>query len=173
MEKALKNKFKNIKLLALDFDGVLTDGYVYTNENGEEAVRCSRKDGLGIEMLKRAGIYICVISKEANPVVTKRCNKLKIDCFQKVTTGEGKKEILIRIANKQKNKQSECAFVGDDLNDLQALKWSGVAFAVADAHPLVIDIADYITKNKGGHHAVREIAELLLQSRNIDPIKLI
>lgn len=156
-------KFKKIKLLAMDFDGVMTDGMVYINQKGEEMVRCSRKDGLGIEMLRRAGISACVISKEANSVVTARCNKLKIPCWQKVENGEGKAEILKRIMAEQGLFSEEVAYLGDDLNDLEPLKVAGIAITVADGHEAVKKVADYVTKAKGGEHAVREVCELILE----------
>ena len=168
MNRRLKEKLKKIKLLAMDFDGVMTDGTVYIDQDGIETVRCSRKDGLGIEMLKRAGILACVISKETNPVVTARCDKLKIKCWQKVENGESKAEILERIMAEQGLTKEEVAYMGDDLNDMAPLQAAGIAFTVADGHPLVKKISDYITRAKGGGHAVREICELILEARGTD-----
>ena len=168
METEILEKLRKIKLLAMDFDGVMTDGAVYVNQDGIETVRCSRKDGLGIEMLKRAGILAYVISKEINPVVAARCNKLKIQCWQKVENGEGKAEILKRIMAEQSLAKEEVAYMGDDLNDVAPLQVAGVSFTVADGHEAVKKVSDYVTKAVGGRHAVREVCELILEAKGLE-----
>src|SRR3989338_738167 len=90
-------KWAVIRMLIMDFDGVLTDGHVFVNQEGNEWVRCSRRDGLGIELLQKNGLEACVISKETNPVVRARCQKMGIACFQGVDDGGGKLEIMKRI----------------------------------------------------------------------------
>ena len=163
----LKDKLSKIKLLATDFDGVMTDGLVYVNQEGQETVRCSRKDGMGVELLKKNGVLVGVISKETNPVVTARCNKLKIPVWPGINTGEGKLESLKRIMKEQNLSIEEVAYVGDDINDLPTLKFAGVALTVADGHPLVREVADYIAKASGWHHAIREIADMILEARGV------
>ncbi len=163
----LKEKFKKIKLLAMDFDGVMTDGTVYVSQEGAETVQCSRKDGLGIEMLKKNGLDAVVISKEINPVVSVRCKKLKIQCVQKVKDSDGKLEILKKILKERKLAGNEVVYIGDDLNDFAVLRYAGVAVTVADGHPKVKAICDYITKAGGGQHAVREICELILEAKGL------
>lgn len=163
----LISKLKKIKLIASDFDGVFTDGTVFTDQSGIESVQCSRKDGLGIELLKRHGLSLHVISKERNPVVTARCNKLKITCDQAVEKSEGKVEILRRIMHDLNLQREQVAYIGDDLNDIPALKEAGIAITVADGHPAVIKIVDYVTKAFGGKHAIREIVELILTAKGI------
>ncbi len=167
MRKDLTLKFRKIKLLAMDFDGVMTDGFVYVDQNGKEMVRCSRKDGFGIGMLKKAGVDVCVISKEKNSVVAARCKKLDISYYQNISDGKGKLDVLKRVAAELKISFREIAFIGDDLNDLMVLKYAGVAITVNDGHPAVRKIADYITVNKGGNHAVREVCELILKAKKI------
>lgn len=169
MDKNIKNKLKKIKLLVLDFDGVMTDGHVYVDQDGREMVRCSRKDGMGIGLLKKAGIEALVISMEANPVVTTRCQKLKIPCWQKIETGDDKLTLLKRIVKEKGSIPEEIVYMGDDVNDLEALKYAGVAFSVADGHQSVKKAADYVTKARGGEHAVREVCELILVARGIKP----
>lgn len=161
-----QEQLKRIKLLALDFDGIMTDGHVYVTQSGEEAVRCSRRDGLGIEMLKNNNLEVVVISKEINPVVTVRCRKLKIICWQGIKTSEGKLEILKRVIKKKGISLSEVAYMGDDLNDYAVLKAVGLAITVSDAHKSIIKIADIITKACGGQHAVREVSEMILKVQN-------
>lgn len=161
---ALKKKFAKCKLLVLDFDGVLTNNKVYVNQNGIETVRCDRGDGLGLELLrKHTDVETLIISKEKNPVVVARANKLKIKCISgkddKLTTL--KKEIKLR-----KISQEQVCFVGNDLNDIECLKSISLGVAVNDSHPLLASIANYKTTKKGGDGAVREICELLLLSKN-------
>jgi len=163
MRLVLQDKFKKIKLLALDFDGILTDGNVYVFQDGKEAVRCSRRDGFGIELLKGVGIIVCVISKEINPIVKMRSDKLDIPCWQGIVDGPGKLAILKRLTIKYKLSVNQIAYMGDDLNDSDALKYVGVGITVADGHPVLKKAANYITKAKGGDHAVREVAELILK----------
>ncbi len=157
-------KFKKIKLLALDFDGVLTDGAVYIFQDGREVVRCSRKDGLGIELLKKAGILVGIISKETNPVVRARAKKLGVPCWQGVKDGKGKLAILKKLAVIHALSREEIAYMGDDINDLEALEYAGLAITVFDGHAKVKKVADYITRAKGGDHAVREVAECILEA---------
>jgi YrbI family 3-deoxy-D-manno-octulosonate 8-phosphate phosphatase len=163
----LNLKFKEIKLLVLDFDGVMTDGYVYVDQSGREMVRCSRKDGLGIELLQKNNIKVVVISKEINPVVTARCQKLKIECWQAVNDSEGKWEILQRFCQKQGIAIAAVAYLGDDLNDLAVLQQVGLPITVADGHLKIKSLAQYITQARGGEHAVREVCELILQAKGV------
>ena len=91
MNSELKQKLSKIKFFALDFDGVFTDGKVYIDQEGKEMVVNSRRDSLGLGMVQRlAGVYVCIISMEANPVVAKRAEKIKVDVQQGIGTSEGK-----------------------------------------------------------------------------------
>lgn len=156
---------RRVRLVCADFDGVFTDAMVYTDQNGVESVRCSRRDSLGINMLKRAGIGVHVISKETNPVVATRCRKMGVACDHSVESGEGKAEIMQRVAREAGFDLSQIAFVGDDVNDIAALKIAGFAVTVADGHPLVKDAAHYTTKARGGEHAIRELCEFILNAQ--------
>lgn len=161
-------KLEKVKLLAMDFDGVLTDGFVYIDQNGKETVRCSRRDGLAIEMLKRFGIAPYVISKTVNPVVMARCKTWNIQCSQGVADAGGKEEILKRIIAERGLSHEEVAYIGDDLNDEAPLRFAGVSVTVADGHPKIRAIVDYVTRARGGEHAVREVAELILIAQGRD-----
>lgn len=158
MNKALN--WSSIKLLALDFDGVMTDNRVLVDQDGKEAVFCHRGDGLGIGMLKKAHVEVVVISMEPNPVVAARCRKLKIDCIQNC---DEKLAALQQITAARRLKPREIAFVGNDVNDLECLRWVGLPVAVADAEPEVREVAAYVTKRPGGFGAVREVAEKILK----------
>lgn len=167
LSRALRERLCQVKIVALDFDGILTNGYVYTDESGKETVRCSRKDSLGIELLQKNNIFVGVISKEANSVVLKRCEKMKVLCYHNVKTGGVKAILLENLAKERKIPMPEVLYMGDDINDLQALRIAGVAVTVADAHPFVKEICDIVTSAKGGCHAVRELAEMIAQAKKL------
>ena len=150
---------KNIKALFLDFDGVMTDNRVWTDQDGRETVAASRGDGYGIQMLVKAGVPVVVISKEKNPVVAARCKKLGIPYEQGIDDKTG---VLKREQAKLGVDPAETVFVGNDLNDLPAFPLVGWAVAVADAEPEVLRLADFVLSKNGGHGAVREICDLIL-----------
>lgn len=151
---------QKVRLLVLDFDGVMTNNLVVVSETGEESVVCSREDGLGLEMLRRGGtVEILVLSKEKNPVVSARCKKLGIRCIQGC---EEKLKMLQNLCADEGVPRSMVAYVGNDVNDVECLRWVGVAIAVADALPAAMESAAYITLKKGGQGAVREVCDWLL-----------
>ena len=146
-----------IRLVAFDFDGVFTDNMVYVFEDGREAVRCFRSDGIGLHKLKKLRIETVIISTEANPVVSARARKLKIRCIQDC---QDKRAVLENIAREKNITLSEVAFVGNDVNDLPCLECVALPIVVQDAHQDVVSTASYQTKNPGGHGAVREVCDL-------------
>lgn len=157
--KLRKKDFKKVKLLVLDFDGVMTDNKVYVDEDGKELVCCSRSDGLGIENLKEAGVKIWVLSKERNKAVDARCKKLKIRCIQGI---DDKLKTLRKILKDTDISPSQICYLGNDINDIECVKSAGFGCAVKDSHPSLLKVADFVTKNKGGDGAVREVSELIL-----------
>ena len=159
-EKITNNTIKvirKIRLVAFDFDGVFTDNMVYVLEDGTEAVRCSRGDGIGLQKLKRLGIETVIISTESNPVVSARARKLKIRCVQDCPD---KRKTLEDIARETDISLAEVDFVGNDINDRPCLTSVGLPIVVQDAHPDVISLAAYRTQTRGGYGAVREICDL-------------
>jgi 3-deoxy-D-manno-octulosonate 8-phosphate phosphatase (KDO 8-P phosphatase) len=158
LKEAVKDIIRTIRLVAFDFDGVFTDDMVYVLQDGSEAVRCFRGDGIGLQKLARLGIETVIISTEVNPVVTARADKLKIHCIQDV--GD-KRAVLENYVNDLGVAMSEVAFVGNDINDLPALQCVGLPIVVRNAHPDVIEHAIYQTKCSGGHGAVREVCDLV------------
>lgn len=160
--KSLFPKLKKIKLIAFDFDGVFTDGKVTLDQNGIESVVCSRRDSLGLNQLKRMGIKLAVISMELNPIVKKRCEKLKIECF---VSPNSKVEYFKNLIKREGLTVEQAAFMGDDLNDLECLEYAGVAFTVADGADECKKSADYVTIRNSGDHAVREICDLIMKAR--------
>ena len=158
-----------IRLFAMDFDGIHTNSFVYFDQNGVESVRCSRIDSFGLDFLKRkTDIELLVISKEANPVVSARCNKLKIRCAQAVETKEGKLEILMRVMKELDIFQSETLYMGDDLQDLSVLNYVAIPITVPSGRPQLKTVCRYVTSAPGGNGAIREVCELLLEARGID-----
>jgi 3-deoxy-D-manno-octulosonate 8-phosphate phosphatase (KDO 8-P phosphatase) len=148
---------RKIRLIAFDFDGVFTDNMVYVFEDGSEAVRCFRSDGIGLQKLKNLGIETVIISTETNPVVSARARKLKIRCVQSC---QDKRAVLQEIAHELKIGLDQVAFVGNDINDLACLECVALPIVVQDAHRDVLATARYQTKSPGGHGAVREICDL-------------
>jgi YrbI family 3-deoxy-D-manno-octulosonate 8-phosphate phosphatase len=154
---SLEQRIRAVRLVAFDFDGVFTDNMVYVLQDGSEAVRCFRGDGIGLQKLKRLGIETVIISTEVNPVVTARSRKLGIRCVQGC---EDKRAVLDDIAQELNVARAQVAFVGNDVNDLPCLTCVGLPIVVQDAHPDVVACACYQTRAAGGHGAVREICDL-------------
>ena len=146
-----------IKLIVYDFDGVMTDNKVYVDQNGKEMVQVNRADGLGVSAIKKLGIKQIIISTEKNPVVSKRAIKLGIPCLQGINN---KKTVLIDYCNKNNIDLDLVAFVGNDINDKDAMKISAVTFCPADAQESIKLIANY-ELTKGGHGVIRELLEVL------------
>ena len=160
-ERNLEPLFESVKLVAFDFDGVFTDNRVYVFQGGREAVVCNRSDGIGLRKLDEMGIDSIVVSTEPNPVVSERCEKLKIECHQGI---ENKLELLKSIVAQRGISLSQVAFVGNDINDLDCLKSVALPIVVRDAHPDVIPYALYRTVANGGAGAVREVCDIFERS---------
>lgn len=146
------------QLLVLDFDGVMTDDRVWVDEAGREAVVFDRRDGMGIRLLREAGVEVLVLSTEVNPVVGARCKKLGIPSQQ----GLGdKRASLLRWVDERGIDLADVAYVGNDVNDLGCLHAVGLPVAVSDAHPDVLAAAQVTLRRPGGRGAVREVCDLL------------
>jgi len=162
---AHRRKFPaRVSLLVMDFDGVLSDDRVHTDQDGHEAVTTSRADGLGLSLLReQSTIQALVISREVNPVVSARCRKLGLEVFQ----GIGQKEQLLQtlIAERGLN-PAEIVYVGNDITDLPVYPLVGFFVAPADAQPEVLRQADLVLKHKGGRGAIRELTDRLLGKLN-------
>ncbi len=156
-DPSLVQRIRPIRLVAFDFDGVFTDNMVYVFEDGSEAVRCCRADGIGLRKLEGAGVEPVIISAETNPVVVERGRKLKIRCF---TGCDDKLSVLDDLLKDRGLAFENAAFVGNDSNDLPCLTKVGLPIVVRDAHPDVLPYASYRTRRAGGHGAVREVCDL-------------
>lgn len=154
---------KKIKLLALDVDGVLTDGTIYIGNEGEVFKGFNAKDGMGISCALRSGIKVVIITGRKSEIIRRRAEELGIIA---VLEGVHDKEAALRQLVRQNNlslKQS--AYIGDDLNDLAPMLSCGLSFAPADAADAALDVADFVLLNDGGRGAVREAIELILMSQ--------
>lgn len=151
-----------IRLVVLDFDGVLTDNTVTVDADGVESVTCWRGDGLGISALKRAGVDVVVLSTETNPVVSARCAKLALECIQGV---DDKAARLTDLLSERTIVADDVAYVGNDINDAGCLAMVGLPIVVADAHASVVGHAAFVTETPGGRGAVREVCDLIVAAR--------
>jgi len=156
-------KMSSIKAIAFDFDGVFTDNRVYVMQNGDEAVACNRSDGMGISMLLAIGVPMVIISTEENPIVAVRGAKLNLEVIQGV---DDKLSRLVDWGGHNGLTLDKIAFLGNDVNDVECLEKAGLGVAVADAYPAALDAADLILIKKGGHGAVREIADLWMAANS-------
>ncbi|MEX0918965.1 MAG: HAD hydrolase family protein [Candidatus Paceibacterota bacterium] len=158
-------RFNRIKLLALDFDGVLTNGQVIASSDGHEMVTCSHLDGQGIKDLRQIGVVVIVISGQRSAYVQHRCDKLEIWCSPPT---DDKLTELKRVLEREEFchiNLDEVCFVGDDVGDLPVLETVGYPVAVANAIGKVRDSACHITRRFGGNGAVREICDLIIRDK--------
>ena len=163
MNKKLKVKLEKIKMLILDVDGVMTDGRIIMDDEGRQLKNFDVRDGYGLKIIQRYGIKIAILTGRKSEVVNHRACDLEIkDVYQGALN---KKEVFQKILLKHNLAASEVAFMGDDIVDLPVLRQVGFSAAVADAVDVVKKSVDYVTKHKGGHGAVREICELILQTQ--------
>jgi YrbI family 3-deoxy-D-manno-octulosonate 8-phosphate phosphatase len=152
--------FKQVKLLIMDVDGVLTDASMFYSEKGDELKMFNTRDGHGIKLLRDAGIKTAILTSEDTQIVQKRSEKLKIDY---VCQGAKRKiEEIMKIKDYFGLKFEEIAYIGDDLIDVEVLKCVGAPVAVADAPDYVKKHAIYVTKTPGGKGAVREVCDIIL-----------
>ncbi len=165
MDKRLKEKFKRIKLLILDVDGVLTDGRMVYDSEGRQIKFFNVKDGLGVYLLKLMGIKSIILTADNSQVVMRRAQDMGVE--EVYAEAYPKTKFYEEIKKKYRVKDSEICFIGDDLLDLELIKRVGVGVAVKDACNEVKKIADYVTKKRGGRGAVREVCELILKSKGL------
>lgn len=160
----LEQKIKNIKMLLLDVDGVLTNGNIFLGNNDIELKSFDIHDGFGIKMAQQGGIKVGIITGRTSKAVIKRAKELQLD---EIFQGQiNKIRAYHQILTKYKLKDNEVAYIGDDLFDLPILNHVGFSVAVANARDEVKTRVDYITRSPGGKGAVREVIDLILKSQN-------
>ncbi|MDN3653517.1 3-deoxy-manno-octulosonate-8-phosphatase KdsC [Thalassotalea ponticola] len=154
---------KKVKLLVCDIDGVFSDGRIYLGNDSEELKAFNTKDGFGIKALSQNGVAVAVITGRQSNIVNNRMRALNVQFI--VQGQEDKMPALVDIAQQLDLDIDEVAYIGDDVPDLPCIEAVGLGVAVNDAHPLVVRSADYVTFLKGGHGAVRELCDLIMQAQ--------
>ena len=162
-EAEIQERAARVKLLLMDCDGVLTDGRIWILENGEDQKAFHTRDGLGIDLLHRAGLKSGIISGRTSSALERRAQSLGVSYLWQGR--DDKRQAFADTLAQAQVTNDEVAYVGDDLTDLPLMAQSGLAIAVADAVVEVKAHAHYVTKAKGGKGAVREVVELILQAQ--------
>jgi 3-deoxy-D-manno-octulosonate 8-phosphate phosphatase (KDO 8-P phosphatase) len=152
-----------IRAVALDVDGVLTDGAFWWGPNGEEFKRFCFADVMGISLARKAGLIVALISGEDSVLVDRYAEKLGIDDVTK--NCKDKASALRRVAERNGLSTEQFCFMGDDVNDLGAMELAGLAAAPADARPAVLSRAGFVARNAGGNGAVRELLDTILAAQ--------
>ncbi|MBN1353270.1 MAG: HAD-IIIA family hydrolase [Candidatus Omnitrophica bacterium] len=160
--KDIQERAKKIKLLLLDVDGVLTDGRIIIGNYGDEIKNFDVRDGLGIMMLKKAGIKCAIITAKSSRIVSIRAKQLGID---RIYENHYKIKPLKEIKKRFRVNDDEICFAGDDLVDIPVLKRVGLAVTVPNASEEAKEAAHYLTQKKGGRGAVREICDIILKAQ--------
>ena len=160
---AVQKKASRIKLLLMDCDGVLTDGRIWILEDGDDQKTFNVRDGMGLELLHRAGLKSGIISGRSSRALSQRAEKLGVSylrqgCSDKIGALD---EILAHAMLTRK----DVAYIGDDLPDIPLVQAVELGMAVGDAAPETLARADYVTEARGGNGAVREVVELILKSQ--------
>jgi 3-deoxy-D-manno-octulosonate 8-phosphate phosphatase (KDO 8-P phosphatase) len=156
-------RLAGVRLVALDVDGVLTDGGIWYTERGDELKRFDVRDGQGLVLLREAGVLTAVVTRRHSDIVERRARELGIvEVHQDATD---KAAVVSAMLARHGVPPAEACYVGDDVGDLPAMALVGLPVAVADAVPAVRRAAAYVTRASGGRGAVRELCELILAAR--------
>ncbi len=166
----LNETARKIELVIFDVDGVLTDGSLFIGDDGQEYKAFNSKDGHGIRMLQECGVGAAILTGRQSEVVRHRTRDLGIEL---VMQGYRDKRPAFEALLKETGLTPEViAYVGDDVVDLPVMKQVGLAIAVADAHPMVLEHADWVTRAAGGRGAARDVCEFLMRARGVLDEKL-
>ena len=163
MSDKLLQKIERIRLLALDVDGVLTDGRLYFLPDGGEIKVFNSLDGHGLKMLQRSGVTVALITGRSSTAVARRAAELGISHLHQGS--EQKLPIFDGLLEQLGLDYSQAAFMGDDLPDLPLIRRAAVGMTIANAHPLVRQSADWQSTLAGGQGAVREACDLIMQTQ--------
>jgi 3-deoxy-D-manno-octulosonate 8-phosphate phosphatase (KDO 8-P phosphatase) len=161
--KSIEERAKSIKVLILDVDGVMTDGSLTIGDDGQEYKSFHSLDGLGMKMLRASGMQMAIITGRTSKVVVTRAKNTGIEHFYQGV--EDKLEAFDALKKKLNLDAEEFAYMGDDVVDLPPMRRCGLAIAVPAATPLVKEYAHYVTTNRAGYGAVREVCELLMRAQ--------
>ena len=155
----------DIQLLSIDVDGVLTDGGIYYGDDGNSFRKFNAKDGMGLTLLRKAGVEVAIISAGAPGAIEHRAKRLGIEYV--FTNIENKLSVFHDLTEKLGIDMTHTAHMGDDVNDLQLMRAAGVAIATADAVEAVAAAASVVTSRRGGDGAVREVCDAIIDARNL------
>jgi len=159
------NKCKKIKIILTDVDDVLTDGGMYYSTKGDAMKKFHARDGMGISLLRKNGIFTIIVTKEKNNIIKQWARKMKI---KRLFDGALRKElVLTQVCKTFKVKPDQISYIGDDVNDLELLKKVGFSAVPKDAIKEAKKICDYVCKNNGGNAAFRELADLILSVQKV------
>lgn len=161
----LDERLKGIKLIAMDLDGVLTNGLIYYGDHGDEIKGFQIQDGQGMVLAQRAKIRLVIITGRKSKVNERRARELRIDRLVQDCHDKGR--AFEKAAEKFRLKPEEAAYIGDDLIDLPAMRKAGLAVAVRNAVAEVKAAAHYVTERSGGDGAVREVIDMILKSQGL------
>lgn len=162
-QEIISQKAAKIRMLAMDVDGILSDGQIIYSSNHVETKAFYVQDGVGLQALKEAGIILAIITGRRSPMVDRRAQELGI--HHVIQGRDDKFTALSKLAADLNLSLDECAYMGDDLPDLKAIREAGLGMSVPNGAPIVQQTADYVTTKAGGHGAVREVCELILQAQ--------
>ncbi len=162
-DEALRNRAARVRLLIFDVDGVLTDGGLHFGPDGREHKVFNSRDGHGMKMLMESGVTIAVITGRTSEAVVQRMDGLGI---RHLYQGQNDKLVAFDdLLDRLNLRPDEVAYVGDDVVDLPVMRRVGLSVAVADAHPLVLEHADWQTPSRGGQGAARDVCELIMEAQ--------
>ena len=161
---------KTVQLMAFDVDGVFTDGTLYYGTEGDALKAFNILDGLGLKLLQKAGIKTAIITGRQSPMVERRFSELGVDFI--IQGREDKGYALQHLADQLSLQHQEVGYMGDDFPDLTTLDRADFFATVPNAPAQVQQAASFVTVKSGGHGAVRELCEFLLQSQGVDPLTL-
>ncbi len=168
--RSLKSKLKKIELFIFDVDGVLTDNTVWMGRDGNEYKRFNIADGMAVYIARRAGIPTAFVSGRKSQATTARARELKIrDLYQE---GGPKKVPFEKLLKKYKLDADQVAFMGDDVIDIAVMRMAGIAATVPHAPSYVRRYADIVTKRQAGMGAARELVDMVLKAKGLDPVEL-
>jgi len=156
---------RNLKAIALDVDGVLTDGGFWWGPDGEEWKRFCFADVMGVSLARKAGLVVALISGEDSPLVDRFALKMGIADADIDKNCKNKAQALRNLAQRRSLDLSEICFMGDDVNDVEAMEIAGLAAAPADARPAALRKAAFVSRHTGGNGAVRELVDSVLEAR--------
>ena len=163
--------FKNVSWLILDVDGVLTDGKIIYDTNGNELKFFCVKDGMGLHILNKIGINLAIITGRNSSIVEKRA--LELDFKEVIQNSVSKINSYNYLKEKYSFKDEDVIYIGDDYNDYEVMKTVGFPITVPKSPKILKDISVYITKNEGGDGAVREVVEMILEDKGYQGEKII